>query len=65
MVAGWGNNQLRKRILPLSARYVDPVTRYTHGILGDKIEAGELLVVKDNIQYYYKLEDKNCIYIPS
>jgi hypothetical protein len=30
----------------LSARYVDPAMRYDHGILGDEIEAGGLLVDK-------------------
>lgn len=41
----------------LTARYVDPVTRYAHGILGDKIEAGGLLVVKDDKPCYFKLEE--------
>ena len=43
--------------MTISARYVDPVTRYTHGILGDKIEAGGLLVIKDDQEYYYKLDE--------
>lgn len=29
------------------ALYTDPVTRYTHGILGDAIEAGRLVVIQD------------------
>jgi len=41
----------------LSARYVDPVTRYAHGILGDKIEAGGLLVVNDNKPCYFQLDE--------
>lgn len=39
----------------VSARYVDPVTRYAHGALGDKVEAGGLLVTRNNKQYYYSL----------
>ena len=42
----------------LTARYTDPTTRYTHGILGDGIEGGGLLVVKDGKSYYYKLDDQ-------
>ncbi len=42
----------------LTARYTDPTTRYAHGILGDKIEAGGLLVVKDGKRYYYPLDEQ-------
>lgn len=45
----------------ISARYVDPTGRYDHGILGDKIEAGGLLVVKNNKEYYFKL-DTNFVF---
>ncbi|MDP1623447.1 MAG: hypothetical protein Q8M08_14030 [Bacteroidales bacterium] len=41
----------------VSARYVDPTLRYNHGILGDKIEAGGLLVIKNKRQYYFKLDE--------
>ena len=41
----------------ISARYVDPTLRYDHGVLGDKIEAGGLLVIKDRIEYYFKLDE--------
>lgn len=40
----------------LTARYTDPTTRYAHGILGDGIEAGGLLVVDQNNRYYYQLD---------
>lgn len=45
----------------ISARYVDPTMRYDHGILGDKIEAGGLLVVKNEKEYYYRL-DTNFVF---
>ena len=45
----------------ISARYVDPTLRYDHGVLGDKIEAGGLLVVKNNKEYYYRL-DTNFVF---
>jgi len=41
----------------ISARYVDPTGRYNHGILGDTIEAGGLLVIKNNQVFYYKLAE--------
>jgi len=41
----------------VSARYVDPTMRYDHGVLGDKIEAGGLLVIKNKKEYYYKLDE--------
>jgi hypothetical protein len=43
----------------ISARYVDPTGRYNHGILGDTIEAGGLLVIKNKKEYYYKLAETN------
>lgn len=42
----------------ITARYTDPTTRYTHGILGDGIEGGGLLVVKAGKRYYYKLDER-------
>ena len=42
----------------LTARYTDPTTRYAHGILGDKIEAGGLLVVKAGKRHYYQLDEQ-------
>ena len=42
----------------LTARYTDPTTRYTHGILGDAIEGGGLLVVRAGKRYYYKLDER-------
>jgi len=41
----------------VSARYVDPTLRYDHGILGDKIEAGGMLVIKNKKEYHYKLDE--------
>ncbi len=41
----------------VTARYTDPTKRYAHGILGDPIEAGGLLVVRKGKTYYYKLDD--------
>lgn len=41
-----------------TAQYTDPTTRYTHGILGDRIEAVGLLVVKAGKSYLYQLEDE-------
>ena len=40
----------------ITARYVDPTYRYDHGILGDKIEAVGLLVVKNMKSYYFRLD---------
>ncbi|MBE0648031.1 MAG: VCBS repeat-containing protein [Bacteroidales bacterium] len=42
----------------VSARYVDPTTRYNHGVLGDTIEAGGLLVVSKEKELYLKLDDR-------
>ncbi len=42
----------------LTARYTDPTTRYAHGILGDRIEAGGLLVEKAGQRYYYPLDEQ-------
>lgn len=39
------------------AQYSLPVTRYRHGILGDQIEAGQLVVVLDGKFYDLTLED--------
>lgn len=39
------------------AQYILPVTRYRHGILGDQIEAGQLVVVLDGKFYDLTLED--------
>lgn len=41
----------------LAARYTDPTTRYAHAILGDRIEAGGLLVTIKGKEYHYKLEE--------
>ena len=41
----------------ITAQYVDTTLRYSHGILGDNIEAGGLLVTKKGVPYYYKLSD--------
>ncbi len=43
------------------AWYVDPVTRYDHGILGDKIEAGGMIVNRNGIEYYLRL-DTTCVF---
>ena len=40
----------------LTARYIYPVDRYTHGILGDAIEAGALLVTQCDQMMIYKLD---------
>ncbi len=42
----------------ISAQYTDPTTRYGHGVLGDQIEAGGLLVNKDSKKYYVLLEEE-------
>jgi FG-GAP-like repeat len=39
----------------VTARYTLPTTRYAHGILGDQIEGGGLLVTVKDKQYHYKL----------
>ncbi len=39
------------------AQYSRPVTRYRHGILGDQIEAGQLVIVLDGEFYDLTLED--------
>ena len=39
------------------AQYAKPVGRYSHGILGDTLEAGQLVVVQNNIFYEITLED--------
>lgn len=39
------------------AQYAIPTEKYTHGILGDAIEAEQLVVVVDSIFYEYKLSD--------
>jgi hypothetical protein len=41
----------------VTARYTLPTTRYAHGILGDQIEGGGLLVTVKDKQYHYKLAD--------
>jgi hypothetical protein len=41
----------------VTARYTLPTTRYAHGILGDQIEGGGLLVTLKDKQYHYKLAD--------
>lgn len=40
----------------ITARYIDPVDRYTHGILGDAIEAGGLLVTYCDLKLTYMLD---------
>lgn len=37
----------RAEVLVISARFEDPTTRYAHGILGDAIEFGALVMVTD------------------
>ena len=39
------------------AFYTEPTDRYAHGVLGDKIEAGQLVVVKDGIFHELTLTD--------
>ncbi len=41
----------------VTARYTHPTTRYPHGILGDQIEGGGLLVTVKGKEFHYKLED--------
>ena len=41
----------------VTARYTTPTTRYTHGILGDQIEAGGLLVTIKDKSYHHKLTE--------
>ena len=40
------------------AQYVQPTTRYTHGILGDAVEAGQLVVLRNGISYVHTLGDQ-------
>lgn len=42
----------------LFAQYAEPTTRYTHGILGDAIEAKQLVVVRDGAVYTHTLADR-------
>ena len=39
------------------AQYALPTDRYGHGILGDRIEAGQLVVAKDSVFYVFTLSD--------
>lgn len=39
------------------AQYAMPTEKYTHGILGDEIEAEQLVVVVDEVFYEYKLTE--------
>ncbi len=43
----------------MTARYTDPTTRYRHGILGDAVEGGGLLVVLKGKEYYFKLDENH------
>ena len=38
------------------AQYTNPTTKYGHGILGDKIEAEQLVIVEDSIFYELELD---------
>lgn len=40
------------------AQYAQPTTRYRHGILGDSIEAEQLVVVRDRVAYTHTLSDQ-------
>lgn len=40
----------------ITARYINPVTRYTHGVLGDAIEAGALLVTQCDQKFIFNLD---------
>jgi hypothetical protein len=40
------------------AQYAMPTEKYTHGIMGDKIEAEQLVVVVDSVFYEHKLPDE-------
>ena len=40
------------------AQYAQPTTRYTHGILGDIIEAGQLVVLRDGTIYTHTIGDQ-------
>jgi hypothetical protein len=40
-----------------TARFTDPTTRYNHNILGDNIEGGGLLVVRNGKTFYHKLPE--------
>ena len=39
------------------ALYTEPTERYAHGILGDQVEGGQLVVVKDGVFYELTLAD--------
>lgn len=57
-------NQLPEKQISISedgtlyAQYAEPTTRYTHGILGDAIEARQLVVVRSGTVYTHNLSDK-------
>ena len=40
------------------AQYAQPTDRYGHGILGDRIEAGELVVLRDGVTYTHTLDER-------
>lgn len=40
------------------AQYAMPTIKYTHGIMGDKIEAEQLVVVVDSVFYEFKLPEE-------
>lgn len=49
------SNSLDKK---LYAQYAMPTEKYTHGILGDKIEAEQLVVVVDSVFYEFQLPEE-------
>lgn len=59
-----GYKQLPEQVITRSsdnkvyALYAIPTEKYTHGILGDKIEAEQLVVVVDSVFYEFKLPDE-------
>ncbi len=40
------------------AQYAQPTDRYGHGILGDRIEAGQLVVLRDGVTYTHTLDER-------
>ena len=45
--AVWAQSELDLRTEVLSARYIEPTTRYDHGVLGDDVEWGAIELVVD------------------
>ena len=58
-------NQLPESLVSVSedstvyAQYAQPTSRYRHGILGDEIEAGQLVVLRDGVAFAHTLDEQH------